>query len=49
MHAIRERQPLALHRRIAELLAKQPEAVIGKAIDNLYRWTAEVDPAEIPE
>lgn len=48
MHAIRERQSLAMHRRIAGLLAEQPEAVIGKALANLGRWTAGVDSADIP-
>ena len=48
MHAIRERQSLAMHRRIAGLLAEQPEAVICKALDNLCRWAADVDPCEIP-
>ncbi len=48
MHSLRENQSLVMHRRIAALLIEQPGAVIGKALDNLHRWTAAADAAEIP-
>jgi hypothetical protein len=35
MHTIREKQSLAMHRRVAALLIERPDAVIGKALDNL--------------
>lgn len=38
MHQRREKQSLALHRRIAERLLDDPTAVIGKAVENLKRW-----------
>lgn len=38
MHRRREMQSLAMHRRIAELLMRDPEAVIGKAVRNLHEW-----------
>lgn len=40
MHRHRETQSLAMHRRIAELLKRDPEAVIGKAVRNLHAWMA---------
>lgn len=48
MHSIREKQSLAMHRRIAVLLAERPIAVIGKALENLQQWTSGVEPAEVP-
>lgn len=48
MHVIREKQSLAMHRRIAAMLAERPDVVIGKALDNLRRWTTGVDVAEVP-
>jgi hypothetical protein len=30
------------------LLIERPDAVIGKALDNLQRWTARSDAAEVP-
>ena len=39
MHHVRERQSLAIHRRIAGLIAENPDAVIAKAKENLDRWS----------
>lgn len=39
MHHVRERQSLAIHRRVAGLIAENPDAVIAKAKDNLLRWS----------
>lgn len=33
-------QSLAMHRRIADLIKRDPEAVIGKAVRNLRTWMA---------
>jgi len=40
MHHRREIQSLAMHRRIADLMKRDPEAVIGKALRNLHAWMA---------
>ena len=38
MHHLRETQSLQMHRRIAELMERNPESVIGKALRNLQTW-----------
>lgn len=38
MHERREKQSLILHQRIADRIHGNPEAVLGKAMDNLRRW-----------
>jgi hypothetical protein len=48
MHRIREMQSLAMHRRIAVLLAERPDVVIGKALGNLARWMEGLPVAEVP-
>ena len=40
MHQIREKQSLEIHRRIAEILRTDPERVLGKARQNLRKWSA---------
>jgi hypothetical protein len=41
-------QSLVMHRRIAELMAANPQAVISKALANLRRWSAPGNPAQVP-
>lgn len=42
-------QSLAMHRRIADRLKRDPDAVIGKALANLHQWMARrQDSAEEP-
>lgn len=48
MHSLREKQSLAMHRRIAALLIERPGVVIGKALDNLQRWMVAAGVAEVP-
>ncbi len=38
MHSHRENQSLAMHRRIADLMKRDSEAVLGKAVRNLHEW-----------
>jgi hypothetical protein len=45
MHRRREIQSLAMHRRIAEMMERDPDAVIGKAVSNLDAWLASRDGA----
>ncbi len=40
MHHRRELQSLEMHRRIAERIERDPEAVLGKARANLAAWLA---------
>jgi hypothetical protein len=43
MHRRREIESLAIHRRIASMMERNPEAVIGKALGNLHAWMARQD------
>jgi hypothetical protein len=40
MHHLREIQSLQMHRRIAAMMERDPDAVIGKALRNLHAWAA---------
>ncbi len=40
MHHLREIQSLQMHRRIAAMMERDSDAVIGKALRNLHTWMA---------